>query len=315
MTEPADLLISAAELSAILRAEADLPPGAPRTRVLDVRWSLAQPDGRPAYRDGHIPGAVYADLEHELSAPGPATRGRHPLPDAASLTAAARRWGLHPGDRVVAYDGGGNFAAARLWWLLRDAGAGEHGHATGGASGAGGGARIESVRLLDGALPAWTAAGLSLETGDVTPAPGTITLGSGRMPRIELDEVAGFARDELLLDVRAAERYEGRDEPIDPRAGHIPGARNLPTAGNLDAAGGFLAPAALRERFASVGIGVDEGAQAGGARIGVSCGSGITASHTLFALALAGIDGELFPGSWSQWANHPELPVAVGPEP
>ena len=323
MTERSGLLIDAAELAALLRDEAELPAGAPRTRVLDVRWSLAEPDGRPAYRDGHIPGAVYVDLDRELSTHGPADLGRHPLPDAKSLTAAARRWGLGSGDRVVAYDGGGNFASARLWWLLRDAGFGD-----GRLRSAG----LADVRLLDGALPAWVAAGLPLETGDVTPAFGTVTLESGRLPSIGLEDVADFAREHLLLDVRAAERYEGRTEPIDPRAGHVPGAHNLPTGGNLDEAGRFLPSETLRERFASAGVGAAdvesagaesagvasagvESADVGAARVGAYCGSGITASHTLFALALAGIEGELFPGSWSQWSNHPELPVATGPNP
>uniref|UniRef100_UPI0038B26827 sulfurtransferase n=1 Tax=Leucobacter soli TaxID=2812850 RepID=UPI0038B26827 len=293
------LLIDPAGLQALLRAEARLPPGAPRTRVLDVRWTLAQPDGRPAYREGHLPGAVYVDLDTELSMHGPATAGRHPLPDGDTLTAAARRWGLRPGDAVVAYDGGGNFAAARLWWLLRDAG-------------------VDRVRLLDGALPAWVTAGLPLEQGDADPAPGTVELRPGRLPRIELEDAAAFALEHLLLDVRATERYAGRQEPIDPRAGHIPGARNLPTGGNLDDDGWFLPVEELRRRFATAGTkpGTETGEEHGpGTRIGAYCGSGITASHTVFALALAGREGALFPGSWSQWANHPELPVATGEAP
>lgn len=289
------LLIDAPELEALLRAEALLPPEAPRTRVLDVRWTLAQPDGRPAYRAGHVPGAVYVDLDTELSMHGPATAGRHPLPDGETLTAAARRWGLRPGDAVVAYDGGGNFAAARLWWLLRDAG-------------------IDRVRLLDGALPAWVDAGLPLEQGDADPAPGTVELRPGRLPRIDLEEAAAFAREHLLLDVRASERYEGREEPIDPRAGHIPGARNLPTGGNLDDDGRFLPVEELQRRFAAAEK-ADGRGSGSATRIGAYCGSGITASHTLFALALTGREGELFPGSWSQWANHPELPAATGEAP
>lgn len=291
MIARSDLLVTAAELDALLREEAELPPGSPRTRLLDVRWALATPDGRPAFRAGHVPGAVYVDLESELSAHGPATAGRHPLPDADALTGAARRWGLHPGDRVVVYDGEAGLASARAWWLLRDAG-------------------IEQVRLLDGALPAWIAAGLPLETGEVTPALGSVVLAPGRLPRIELDEVADLARTGLLIDARAPERYAGVEEPIDPVAGHVPGARNLPTTGNVDTDGRFLAAEELRERFAAAGAG-----SARGARVGAYCGSGITASHTIFALALAGIDGALFPGSWSQWSNHPELPVATGDAP
>lgn len=285
------LLVSATELHAILQAEAAATEGgspAPRTRVLDVRWSLAEPAGHRTYLAGHIPGAVYVDLESELSDHGPATLGRHPLPGGEALTHSARRWGLRPGDAVVAYDGGGNLAAARLWWLLRDAG-------------------FPNVRLLDGALPAWEAAGLPLEQAEPTPEPGTVTLLPGHSRVLDLDGVGRFAREHTLLDARAAERYSGETEPMDPVAGHIPGAKNLPTTGNLDERGHFLPVAALRERFAAVG--------ASGPEVGFYCGSGITASHAAFAYALTGGDGALFPGSWSQWSNHPELPVATGSTP
>lgn len=289
MTKQQNLLITATALDATLREESGLPPGAARTRVLDVRWTLPEPDGRPAYLAGHIPGAVYVDLDTELARPGEPTDGRHPLPDAERLTAAARRWGLNRGDRVVAYDGGGNFASARLWWVLRDAG-------------------FSDVRLLDGALPAWVAAGLPLETVEVTAAEGSVSLAPGRSARLDLPTVGDFASSALLLDVRAPERYAGREEPLDPRAGHIPGAVNLPTGGNLDEQGAFRPVDQLRERFAAAGI--DSATP-----VGAYCGSGITASHTLFALALAGLDGKLFPGSWSQWSNHPDLPAALGDTP
>lgn len=288
MTTPEQLLVTATELSEILEAEQDLPIGAPRTRVLDVRWSLQQPDGREPYREGHIPGAVYVDLDTELSTHGAATEGRHPLPNADTLSAAAQRWGLNQGDPVVAYDGAGNLSAARLWWVLRDAG-------------------VDNVRLLDGALPAWVEAGLPLETGDVTPEPSTITLKTGNMPRIELNDAGRFAEENLMLDARAAERYAGETEPIDPVAGHIPGAVNLPTVGNIDESGRFLAPERLRERFAAAGADTEKAT-----KVGIYCGSGVTASHALFALALAGGEGALYPGSWSQWSNHPDLPVATG---
>ena len=270
-----------------------------RTLVLDVRWSLQQPDGRAAFAAGHVPGAVYVDLDTELASHGPATSGRHPLPSDEVLTRAARRWGLQPGDRVVAYDGGGNLAAARAWWVLRDAGV--------------------DVRLLDGAWPAWQASGLPIETGDGVGAGGSsadteptnITLSGGRMPRLTMDEAAALARDAVLLDARAAERYSGASEPIDPRAGHIPGARSAPTTLNIDADGRFLSAEELRERFAAAGVRFDADDPA----VGAYCGSGVTASHTLFALELAGRRGALFPGSWSQWANHPERPAATGPLP
>lgn len=289
MTDRAELLITATDLDAQLRREADLPDGAPRTRVLDVRWTLAKPNGHDDFVAGHIPGAVYVDLDSELAAHGPATAGRHPLPGLEQVTAAARGWGLHDGDTVVAYDGGGNLGTGRLWWVLQYFG-------------------VSKVRLLDGALPAWVAAGLPLEQGEATPTEGSITLSPGHMPTVELAEVAEFARSSVLLDARAPERYAGEVEPMDPQAGHIPGARNLPTTGNLDSGGFFLPANTLRERFAEVGA-------IGEAPIVIYCGSGVTASHALFALALAGLDGALYPGSWSQWSNHPDLPVATGHTP
>ncbi len=282
-----DLLITPAELHDLLASEAG-PGEGPRTRVLDVRWTLAQPSGHSDYRTGHIPGAMYVDLESELSAHGAATLGRHPLPGGEALTHSARRWGLHPEDSVVAYDGGGNLASARLWWLLRDAG-------------------FERVRLLDGALPAWVAAGFELETAEPTPAPGTVILTPGHLPTLALEDVERFAREHTLVDVRAPERYRGDVEPMDPVAGHIPGALNLPTAENLAEDGRFLSSDALRAKFGR--------AAEPGSLVGFSCGSGITASHALFAFALAGGEGVLFPGSWSQWSNTPDLPVATGPTP
>lgn len=283
------------DLAARQRRRAHARASEARTLVLDVRWSLAEPDGRASFAAGHVPGAVYVDLESELSGHGPATAGRHPLPGDEALTLAARRWGLRPGDRVVAYDGGGNLAAARAWWLLRDAGI--------------------DVRLLDGAWPAWVAAGLPVETGDHSADAETdtadsslLTLNGERMPRLTLEEVASWAHEAVLLDARAAERYSGEAEPIDPRAGHVPGARSLPTSENLDAEGRFLPAHVLRERFEAAGVAFE----ATGPEVAAYCGSGITASHALFALELAGRRGALFPGSWSQWANHPELPVATG---
>lgn len=280
-----------------LPTEPPLPAAAPRTRLLDVRWSLPQPDGRAAFAEGHIPGAVYVDLDTELARHGNAhdaknahdpRDGRHPLPHPAQFQAAARSWGLREQDQVVAYDGGGNLAAARVWWLLRNAG-------------------FERVRLLDGALPAWTAAGYPIETGASAPTTGDVTLDPGQLAALDLGDVAEFvASGGTLLDARASERFTGETEPIDPRAGHIPGARSAPTTGNLDGAGRFLDGAALRERFAGAGVTDDSG-------VAAYCGSGITASHTVVALALAGYDAALFPGSWSQWSNHAELPVATGP--
>jgi thiosulfate/3-mercaptopyruvate sulfurtransferase len=277
-----DLLVSADELAALIA-------GGAVVRLLDVRWRLDRPDGRPDYLEGHLPGAVYVDLDRELAEHGAPTDGRHPLPSVATLQAAARRWGIEDGDAVVVYDDLKSLSAARAWWVLKDAG-------------------IADVRILDGSLHAWTGAGYELERGRVDPSPGTVTLTSGLLPQLTIDDAAEIARNGAMLDVRAEERYRGDVEPIDPRAGHIPGARNLATTGNVDTAGRFLAPDVLRARFTETGANPDE-------PIGVYCGSGVTAAHAFVAATLAGLEPRLYAGSWSQWANHPDLPVGVGPLP
>jgi thiosulfate/3-mercaptopyruvate sulfurtransferase len=256
-------------------------------RLLDVRWQLGVPDGRPAYTAGHLPGAVYVDLETTLAAkPGPGD-GRHPLPDRDAFQDAVRSWGINDGDTVVAYDATGNLAAARAWWLLTNAG-------------------LPDVRLLDGGLAAWTAAGHDLETGEVTPKPGTVTLTGDTLPTIEIDEAAAWPGRGVLLDARAGERYRGEVEPIDPRAGHIPGAVSAPTTENLAQDGTFLPADTLRQRFADLGVHP-------GDEVAVYCGSGVTAAHTIAALRIAGIDAALYPGSWSQWSSDPNRPAATGP--
>lgn len=272
------LLVTAAELADLLASPT--PP-----RLLDVRWTLAEPDGRAAYEAEHLPQAVYVDLEAELSAHGKPTDGRHPLPDEAVLKAAARGWGVREDDTVVVYDGGIGLAAGRAWWLLTHAG-------------------LADVRLLDGMLPAWREAGLPLESGAVSPEPGDVSLRYGTLTVLGLDDAADYPDHGVLLDVRAPERYRGEVEPMDPRAGHVPGALNAPTAGNLDAHGRFLDPAALQARFA--GLGIEPGSE-----VGVYCGSGVTAAHTAVALTLAGYRPAVYPGSWSQWSNHPERPAAT----
>lgn len=254
--------------------------GADPPVLLDVRWALGQTDGHDRYLDGHLPGAVFVDLDTELAGPASPQAGRHPLPDVAGFEAAARRWGVSGERSVVAYDAVGGTSAARVWWLLRWAG-------------------VRDVRLLDGGLAAWTEAGLPLEAGSVTPEPGDVVLEPGALPTIDADQAAGW--DGSLLDARAAERYAGDVEPVDPRAGHIPGAISVPTAGNLGPDGTFLPDAALRERFASV-----EGP------VAVYCGSGVTAAHEVAALASIGVEAALYPGSWSQWSNDPARPAAVG---
>jgi thiosulfate/3-mercaptopyruvate sulfurtransferase len=273
----------------VLVSPADLAELRARGRhvvVLDVRWSLAGPPGHGVYLTGHVPGAVYVDLDTELASHGEPTDGRHPLPSVADLQAAARRWGVRADSVVVAHDGAGNLAAARAWWLLRWGG-----HA--------------DVRLLDGALPAWQAAGLPLATDDVQPEPGDVVLTGGQMPVLEADDVLAHAERGTLLDARAGERFRGEVEPVDPRAGHVPGAISAPTGDNLAADGTFRSPSELRARFASLGL--DESAP-----VAAYCGSGVTAAHEVAALAVAGIDAALYPGSWSQWSNQ-DRPVATGP--
>lgn len=284
------ILIQPDELATRLTAERDGDAGT-RTVVLDVRWTLAQPDGREAYRAGHVPGAVYVDLDAELADHDATGEGRHPLPSEAALTRAMRRWGLRDGDTVVVVDDAEGMSAARAWWLLRHAG-------------------LDDVRLLDGALRAWRRAGLPLETGETTPEPGDATARFGSMTVVDIDEADALAAASggVLLDARAAERYRGEVEPIDPRAGHIPGAVSAPTAGNVDRDGRFLPVEALRERFAALGVD-------GTRPVAAYCGSGINAAHEVTALALAGIDAALYPGSFSQWSNRFERPVAIGDAP
>lgn len=282
------ILITADELARRLDDER-LGRADGRTVVLDVRWSLSEPDGRPRFLSGHVPGAVYVDLDHELADHSLIGEGRHPLPTEAAFTESMRRWGLHDGDRVVVTDDSGNQSAARAWWLLRHAG-------------------VDDVRMLDGGIDAWSAAGHPLESGERVPERGDATARFGHMPVIDLDGAARFPESGVLLDARAAARYRGEIEPIDPRAGHIPGARSAPSGDSLDGEGRFLPPDVLRERFAALGI-------APGTPAAAYCGSGITAAHQVAALALAGVDAALYPGSWSQWSNEPDRPVATGAEP
>ena len=272
-----------AELTELLGSEQ--PPV-----LLDVRWALGDPHGRDHYTEGHIPGAVYVDLDTELAAPATPEGGRHPLPDFAELQESARRWGIGTGRSVVVYDDLGNTAAARAWWLLRYAG-------------------VTEVTLLDGALGAWRTAGLPLESGiPADPAPGDVVLRTGALPTTDADGAAELAVSGLLLDARAGGRYRGEVEPVDPRAGHIPGAVSAPTGENLAADGTFLAPELLRKRFEERGADT-------AARIGVYCGSGVTAAHQIAALEIAGFEATLFPGSWSAWSSDPARPAATGDRP
>jgi len=277
-----EVLIDAVALSELL-GQPD-PPA-----VLDVRWALGDTRGREHYRAGHIPTAVYVDLDTQLAAPAHPAGGRHPLPDLPSLQEAARQWGLRAGQPVVVYDNSGGLAAARAWWLLRWAG-------------------LDRVRILDGALNAWTQAGFELESGGHEAARGDVILDAGHLPVLTADDAAALARDGVLLDARAGERYRGEVEPVDAKAGHIPGAVSAPTAENLTEDGTFAATETLRARFAGLGA-------VPGGTVGVYCGSGVTAAHAAAALRIAGIDAALYAGSWSAWSADPQRPVATGPDP
>ncbi|MCQ9163327.1 MULTISPECIES: sulfurtransferase [unclassified Arthrobacter] len=255
-----------------------------RTVLLDVRWALGDPDGRAHYAAGHIPGAVFVDLETELAGHGEPRDGRHPLPAEPDFAETVRRWGLRTGDTVVAYDDAGAAAAARAWWLLGYAG-------------------IDNVHLLDGGLAAWRAARLPLAQGEETAEPGDAVVHYGARATVDTEGAARWPG--ILLDARAGERYRGETEPVDPRAGHIPGAVSAPTAGNLAQDATFLPAEELRARFAA--LGVREGSE-----VAVYCGSGVTAAHEIAALEIAGFPAALYPGSWSAWSNRPERPVETG---
>lgn len=254
--------------------------------LLDVRWRLGGPPGRDGYRAGHLPGAVWTDLDADLAGPHGAG-GRHPLPAATDAEVAMRRLGVSDGRGVVVYDDVDGSVAARAWWLLRWLG-------------------HRDVRLLDGGLTAWSATGLPVEQGETTPDRGDFTARPGAMPVLDADAAAALATGGVLLDVRAPERFRGEVEPVDPVAGHVPGARSAPTTGNVGPDSRFLDPAALRERFYAIGV-------SEGAPVGAYCGSGVTAAHTVLALEVAGIPAALYAGSWSEWVTDPSRPVATGP--
>ncbi|MFI0902016.1 sulfurtransferase [Streptomyces sioyaensis] len=277
-----NVIITATELASELAQ-----PAAPV--LLDVRYQLGGPPGRPQYEAGHVPGAVYVDLDSELaSPPGPA--GRHPLPDLDVFTGAMRAAGVRADRPVVVYDGGQSWAAARAWWLLRWTG-------------------HPDVRVLDGGLAAWQASGGALSVDQPAPPTGDFTPLPGALPVLTADDAAALARRGVLLDARAAERYRGEVEPIDPVAGHIPGAVSAPTAENVaEGSTVFRDASELARRFAALGATAD-------AEVGVYCGSGVSAAHEVLALAVAGVPAALYVGSWSEWTADPSRPVATGPQP
>lgn len=271
-------IITAAEL----RGES----AGPRPPVLlDVRWQLGGPPGRPAYEAGHLPGAVYVDLDTELAGP-PGAGGRHPLPEVEAFGVVMRRAGVSQDRPVVVYDGGQGWAAARAWWLLRWTG-------------------HSGVRVLDGGLAAWTG---PLSTEVPHPAEGDFSPVPGSLPLLDADGAAALARSGLLLDARAAERYRGDVEPVDRIGGHIPGALSAPTMANVAENGTFLPAADLATRFTALGA-------TAGTEVGVYCGSGVSGAHEVLALEIAGIPAALYAGSWSEWSADETRPVAKGPDP
>jgi thiosulfate/3-mercaptopyruvate sulfurtransferase len=325
-------LISVAEL------QADISEMSPV--LLDVRWRLGGPPGMREYAAGHIPGAVFADLDRDLAGPaGDGSGGRHPLPAPDDFTAAMRRAGVRDDRPVVVYDAADSTAAARAWWLLR-----YFGH--------------PAVRVLDGGFRAWADAGLAIATSEPGQAavpdaavpdaavpdadareadarearvPGDFTADPGHMPLLDAASAAAFAREGILLDARAAQRYRGETEPVDPVAGHIPGAVSAPTAENVSGDGTFRTADELSARFGALGVPGAGGSRAGGVSpagasraaspvdpagdrpaVGVYCGSGVTAAHEVLALAVAGVPAALYAGSWSEWITDPSRPVATG---
>ncbi|WP_433169553.1 sulfurtransferase [Kribbella sp. CA-247076] len=264
---------------------AELRGLAERPVLIDVTWSLAGPPGREAYDAGHLPGAYFVDLDTELAGP-PGPGGRHPLPAATTVTAALRRAGVGPGTPVVVYDAADSTAAARAWWIFRYFG-------------------VRDVRVLDGGFAAWQAAGGEVTTDVPADRDGTFIATAGHLPLLDAHGAAEVAGAGVLLDARAPERFAGAVEPMDPVAGHIPGAVNAPTAANVDETGQFLPAGELRERFGK--LGVDDSTQ-----VGVYCGSGVTAAHEALALELSGIPAAVYIGSWSDWITDPSRPVATG---
>lgn len=262
----------------------------PRWRLIDCRFNLADPaQGAAAYARGHLPGALYAHLDDDLSGPMTAASGRHPLPSPAAFAARLRTWGIAEDTQVVAYDQGNGLYASRLWWLLR-----ARGH--------------HRVAVLDGGLAAWNAHALPVvDTPPNVPPLQEVPVRpfSGWLDT-EAVSAALAAQSILLVDARAADRFAGRNETMDPVAGHVPGAVNHPLADNVDGNGRFLSAEELRRRWqARLG-------QYTASQLVSMCGSGVTACHSLLAMDIAGLPGgRLYPGSWSEWIRDPARPVAT----
>ncbi|NUP25729.1 MAG: sulfurtransferase [Nocardia sp.] len=284
MTTRAEVFTTTGELADTIAS------GAPVT-LLDVRWRLDRPDGREDYRAGHLPGAVYVDLDGALSDHSVTGRGRHPLPDGAALQRDLRAWGVRDGVPVVIYDDWNRAGSSRAWWVLTAAG-------------------LRDVRILDGGLAAWRESGGSLDSGEVTPAPGDATvtrpdLYAGALSVVTAGELGDIVANGTLVDARAPERYRGENEPVDPVAGHIPGAVNVPATALLDESGRFRPDEEVLARYPGSGASPPE-------PLAVYCGSGVTAAIAVAALTAAGREASLFPGSWSQWSADASNPVEVG---
>ncbi|MGO4257336.1 sulfurtransferase [Marmoricola sp. RAF53] len=268
-----------------LISAADLGDALGSVTLLDIRYQTGRPNGITDYVEGHIPTALYVDLDTALAGE-PGERGRHPLPDPDAFGEAMRRVGVLTGKPVVVYDDWAGRAAARAWWLLR-----HHGH--------------PDVRVLDGGYSGWVAAGGPVEDGMRLPVTGDFEPGPGVLGVVEADDVLAFAGTGTLVDARDPARYRGEVEPIDPVAGHVPGAVNVPTGTNLRVDGTFRGGEEILALYTAAGV-------EPGSEIGVYCGSGVTAAHDILALAVAGIDARLYPGSWSEWVADPSRPVATG---
>lgn len=299
MTSP---LVSVEELTALVDGEAPAV-------IVDLRWYLGKPGaGRVAYLEGHLPGAIFLDLDADLADPhGLGAPGRHPLPDPRDFAARMAAIGIGDGTRVVGYDDVGGWVAARLWWMLDDLGFGRRGIPGEGAG------------VLDGGIKSWVDAGHPLSTAVPAPppAPARLTLDGRWHAVIERDELRGRLGSLTLLDARGAPRYRGEVEPVDPVAGHIPTAISAPYDENLGPDGRLLGAVALRERFGSLGIEDTAGGGHGDGQpdVVLSCGSGTSACHHALAMRVAGLpDPILYVGSYSDWSRSGE-PVATGPEP
>ena len=257
--------------------------------VVDCRFDLADTGaGRKAYLEGHVPGACYAHLDDDLSSPiGPAT-GRHPLPSTEAFARFLSRIGWTEDRLLVAYDEGSSAYAVRLWWLMRFYG--------------------KPAAVLDGGLAAWKAAGLELQAGECRPDPSPVpNLRADESQIVATGDLSARLSDYTVVDARASERFTGAVEPLDTKAGHIPGALNRPFGSNLELNGRFRDPSELAAEFEDLLDGAPPG------RVVHSCGSGVTACHNLFAMELAGIEGSrIYPGSWSEWIRDPSRPIETG---